>query len=597
MTTWYVHGLTGSDAASGLTSALAKKTLAAALAAAADGGTILCAESMREKGVATTLNGIVIKQEAGQSQAILRGDTLVTGSWTDTTDGAHTTPVAEVNGLTGVVVDYDLNIDSGGRHYGHLAPAASVAACKLTDNSWFHDTAADLLYVRIGANQSPTLIHTTVGYCDVLGKNLISFTGCVSPVIDGLYFWLNPRTTDTGDSYLFYFDNCTDPVAKNYRCQDGGKHNEDVNDCLGMPVLENGVTGGVGPGGTLTVFGSITALRPIYGRVRNVSYFGHYYLGLDGLEIATSAGSIMAYQHPSSGGPVTDVQYQGCTFTGITGFGKWQNIGYDVGVDVADGSRWTASAYPVQVIGGSTIGPNIEVHPFRSIAFVRHKFLGIQSRQGNASGGGIVLDGTGSGSASLLLECCVIVGDLTQGTNTDEGVLIWSNDGNSGHKIILNNCTVIDTSTQTPGALRYLYHLYGGTDLEARRCIFTHKTSHANNTLANYDDDVVTVVDVKDCLYENMTTYSIVATRDTFAEWLATMDSTARELATTPFLSWNTGVPDQAHSSFRFAATNTEHLPLMGVDGKLYCGKYGAFQSRGDMTKLNRARGTRLKRV
>lgn len=169
----------GNDANSGLTAALPKKTIMGTAGVMAAGfgtqagdtlyltGTFrpLCEVTATgdvdqawkiNDGAGHNLNGLTIKQWPGAPQAMVRLDVPVAITsfnvtatpgvfdydvpdgtcawWTDTGDANKQKTLTE--GIVDVVVDWDLSIDTNGRHFGHLRRSHTTTEASMADNSW-----------------------------------------------------------------------------------------------------------------------------------------------------------------------------------------------------------------------------------------------------------------------------------------------------------------------------------------------------------------------------------------------------------------------------------------------------------------------------
>ena len=221
MAEYYLKRSTGSDAGDG-SSGSPWKTWAKVIAAGAlvAGNRFWLAETSAESITITDVPNVELRQWAGQSQWGVDNRTAISGWTLD----SGTTYYATLSGSTlvwMVVIDWATAAKhASGDFQCGLTPAASIAACRSTTNSFYQDTAANRLYVNNGTG-SPS--GQTVEYC--VKADGIKVEGTASlvsgVVVDG------PKVVLAGDGATYYgikFLNATACKLKNHTCIQCGWH-------------------------------------------------------------------------------------------------------------------------------------------------------------------------------------------------------------------------------------------------------------------------------------------------------------------------------------------------------------------------------------
>ncbi|MCC6230588.1 MAG: hypothetical protein IT432_15355 [Phycisphaerales bacterium] len=220
-TDYYVQATTGSDANNGSAGA-PFRTMARLQTSMKSGDRAYLSGVFRESLYLEGLSNITVAQWAGRPQAILRGDREITGAWTggpgvwSTTIEPGTTPGA-------VVVDWDVNIDEHGRHYGFLRAASDFAGLLNQPNSFWFDDATDTLSINL-AGDDPA--QHRVGYSRVGIDGLTIFGapwGVTNVVVDGIHsiLWADPTP---GWGYGIKMLDCRNSVLRNHVTIDNGFH-------------------------------------------------------------------------------------------------------------------------------------------------------------------------------------------------------------------------------------------------------------------------------------------------------------------------------------------------------------------------------------
>lgn len=346
--TLYVDALNGNNGNAG-TALLPKKTIAGAVSAgfgSNHGDRLFLSGTFRENIKLDAKNNLFIGQWAGKPQAVLRGDTVVAaGSWTseggdiyrvDLSAGSALNQVDNFKeAVASVVVDWDKNIDTLGRHFGHLRRAQSAADCTASENTWWYDYngsqgwgTARRLKIHLAAGD--VLANLTVAWCraNVNGIEIGTPTYTTYPtwgayagtnvnglVIDGLhtYLWCDsgyrqnkPPSSGVGDDgsaygagnpvgtvsigYSIRGADCVDSEFRNIVSIDSGYHGPSyVGDACRFNVLRDIQIWGGAPntnaGNSSTVFYSGPGLGTsnIIGcRGYRVRAFKYTFLGRDG---------------------------------------------------------------------------------------------------------------------------------------------------------------------------------------------------------------------------------------------------------------------------------------------------------------------------
>lgn len=193
-------------------------SLADAVANAGNGDTVHLADIFRESASFSSLSGVTIQQWAGQTQAEVRGDTIVaSGSWSD--EGGDVFEATIAGTATSVVWNWDDNIDSDGRHFGHLRPGTFDS---LNVGEWAQSGATLQIRIDTGAGMEDPTAGGEYAFTDTTDFG-IEMSGCSACAVNGIEFKLWSDNTGA-QGYGLKFTSCTDCTTDACVTWDSGAH-------------------------------------------------------------------------------------------------------------------------------------------------------------------------------------------------------------------------------------------------------------------------------------------------------------------------------------------------------------------------------------
>ena len=514
--------------------------------------------------------GTVVQQWAGKPQAELRGDVIAPpDEWTRQDNGVFSTAIPSPP--SSVVWNWDTNVDSQGRHFGHLRGVASLAECRSAAATWFFDQGMATLYLHPPAGaQSPDIgdvyawVRTGCGF---------TLSQCEDLTIDGLQFrlWTDPSS---GNGYGIKFTSATNCTISNCLFEDCGYHSIGF---IGSICERNQIISCVARGlhGRSIHFVFYSGGTDIVG-CRATDCEAHLYNILDWqgdrLETQDTAGGY--FTHTGSPAMIADVEFRRCVAIGYEG-ATGNSFGVGMTTTLAAEGR-KAIEYPVRYVECDAVNcdyANVSGH----VAFIRCRFdLRKAAISGGNSSSCFVFNRSGT---QVAIESSEFITRL-DGTNVSRA--IWPK--NPGDVLYLLGVTFYD---EFPQAASRSFVRMGETGLVvAEQCVFAsaaemYLTNGAStNTPANFD--------FTNCWYFGIgpTWYSASPELNERSEWKALVDTSGwynidpnliappEDLAPAPGGAlWRVRVP-------------LEGVTRLGISGKAYDGRLGAHQFGWPIARL-----------
>jgi hypothetical protein len=453
MSTYYVNGVTGSDANNGLSRAAAFKNLSAFQAVAANGDTCYVAGRCY-KAVGTTQHlflssksNISILQDPEGDQCYLIGGTLVPDvNWTAGAGAFYEATIATGLTINGVSCEWINSQLADGRRYGWMHLEANAAAVNGggTQGQYFYTSGTGVLRVCSISEAVPT----NIVYHISAGGNGIRLDGCSNCVISGIKGGGFPTNSQ---GHLVRLNDCTACTVVNCEAWDCGGHafsDESRTTVSAGNTFVNCHSYGLHEGGTHHVsHGSGT-------NVADASYDGcrivmSRYLGGDGTTLAGlgNPGQVGIYSHTSGGGTITGLTVRNCTITDAETTGLGSNGNKIISVDnntTVPANGKTMSQYAVKVYDSTfTIKTRwYQNLTSESYAFERCRFNNTTgSAAGYGNGAGIF---HGLGGGKTLYRYCEFNLDMSHGDGSMHGVFYTQASADEFH---FYNCTYYDART------------------------------------------------------------------------------------------------------------------------------------------------------
>lgn len=616
----------GNDANSGLTSALPKKTFAAAVALFTAGDD--SRETLYWKGTTRTaqltLSGLTSKtvSEWPGSTGTIRGDTVIaTTGWSADGNGYAKNIGAGLT-LSSVVYDWDNCVNSDGRHYGHCLSdtLANVQGAADTKGRYNYNSVTGVLTVFVPGStiattsDNPASSGKTLAYCAAEGINagiylhectdceILGGTVCLFPTYtnqDGWGVWVNDSTNclvsgvrviDCGAHGIgSYGGTATAAGLQIVSCQIHGlrpdaTHAVFYQDDDSFGNMTGTVTGGTIRGGRwLSTNGSVLTHRP-YSSVTNTAMgantqilvYGHGRVGTPFAAGAVKINNVLLAADEQMGGTVevanTDTVAAGYAFSEAT--------------LQCDHCTFTGMGYVTWNTNGLA---------FRGCTWSQTRQL-----PENVGAKGAINFGWDGGSSNreMLWESCAFTFDLSDTAAGASSVRAFYVAVAGGTVLLrLVNCSIYDNSSQTAT------NFHGWFDNDGRNaklysavgCIFDFR--NATTTTALYFNDVGVSVanhECLDCRYKGISDaagrWSQVAAIDTSTEFIANVDTAGAVVTGTVYPSPTTSLGLTTASalwSSRRSTTTTEPSGT-SVNNQEYTGFFGAYQYPALATVRNR---------
>lgn len=597
MASYYVHGDTGSDSGSG-TSASPWQTIAKVFSTVtfASGDIVNLAGTIRG-GAARgggTLDAVTFRQWSGQTEYHLRGAVVVGGTWVQVpaTDAWTQTIAASLN-IRGVVVNYDTNTPkSWGQKIGHLRPQTSAAAAQSTARSFHYDSATGVLTVNCGGlDPNSQVIERCVG--NIIGASLGQCDGCQWQELRACLFM--DCTTGTGNALRMSGSNNTATLDWVYDC---GHHHVLVADgnCSGNVIrgvgdkIVAGVSNYDGTGtpatGIMLVFHTTSASQTgNFGQDLTV-YCSPCYDD-QGTAIQTGGVNNACYSHAGGGN----------TFDGVT----WQDIRVIYPDTVATAStpfaamnatRPTADAANeydgtgfgvlfdrCSCTGAPGMTLSVEATTTLGINFRRCSLLFTGSEAKSEAGLGVVRKIDDNNGITLRFEDCEFT--CTMGDTATGSFFRYR-----AARLLFLNCSIAETGSGTNE--RAIFLPFDNTSVVlCRQSVLGYVTSTAGlrRFFLNDSGFPASTKNFSGCSYVRIASYSSDALYNTWAEWVAAIDTAGREEATQPFTDASVDLRlNQAHALAAVRDLAITPHGDAGLNGYPWDGTIGAYQNGGIAT-------------
>lgn len=544
----------------------------------------------------TGLNNVQIRQAPNQPQAIFRGDTpLPTTGWSASGNGWSMTITTGLT-LDAVVYGWDEQIDSNGRHYGHLAPVslATVQAGTGAPGLYHYNSGTGVLTVYLGG-ANPNTGTKFVSYCVTTGKDAISFSNGYNITVDGIQFQLYPSTEN---GYGVSMADCQGSVISNCVGEDMGKHafgflNNTSHNFSNRIV--NCVAKGLSVGGTHFVHYVATGFGTTNAAVVDSTARRYRYLGLDttggvaNTRAGQSAMSQAAYLAHSDAGQagVSDVLLSGITVIDDEPAGAFAQASEQASISAGD--LWTWSKYPLRVDGGTwshrpdTSSGATWTSP---IAVRRLKYTQVGDPPQDVGSHAVIGMGYGATNTSTMLwESCAFQFTLSTVASNFRSTYAFGveTSGGTSGGIRLLNCTAVNNGATRGifGACFFSFRNNNSPIIKARGSIFAHQNQGSVQILC-IDDAGVSAAnhDFVDCVYYNIGNndwYSQNSAIDAKSEWLASVDTVGIVPASQPLADLPALTIGNTSPIYGLKRQTSAIVPSFDVDGYAYAGWYGAY--------------------
>ncbi len=573
---YYVHAVSGNDLNDG-SAAAPFHTLTRLQSAMQAGDRAFLAGTFRERLILAGLSNITVAQWAGQEQAVLRGDRVITSAWSGGPTVWSTT-LAPGQTAAAVVVDWDTSVDSFGRHYGFLRAATDFTTVSAIPNSFLFDGATRTLTVNLNGDD-PTAHQ--VAYCvgGTDGLTIYGGSGGVTNVtVDGIhsYLWAD-RTPGTG--YGFKMRDCRNSVLRNHVAIDNGYHGTGwVN--YSVPNTnnheENGVVWGANDDSCYVFYTSVGDVTGA--RWTDCVAYKYTILGRGGSPISPFDKCTGFHWHTSGAGPlVKDLEATGCRVYEFADGNTAPAFAGQNSATAGDTNNWLT--YPARLIGCAVIrGKGGLVYP-NATAFVRCSLDYSLAGSSATSSEAVFADNGGGGPGAFLFDACEVMVNL---------------DGNQPRAFFgvrdqirwtFINSSILDSGVNNL-AHRLIMWYAPQAGVVARGSIFAFRNRAGTRGL-NYNDNNAAWLglhDFKDCVYANVSdsSYSTVSngSYNDKAEWKALVDPEGLYLTQAPFAD-PTGATGLALDPGGPLAGVRKRLAIattLGINGVAYSGTYGAYQ-------------------
>lgn len=516
--------------------------------------------------------GTVVQQWPGKLRAELRGDVVVPpGEWARRGNGLFSTTIP--SSPSSVVWNWDTNVDSSGRHFGHLRGAASLQECQHAVSTWFYDQSSMTLYVHQPPGAQPP--DQGDAYAWVRTGSGFTINNGDGVTIDGLRLCLWSDSSP-GGGYGIRLNNGIGATISNCLFEDCGYHSAGF---VGNVCRDNRLINCIGRGlhGRSNHFVFYSLTEDIVG-CRAEKCEAHLYGVLDwqGRRLDPNDYCGGYYSHTGlSAARVRDLEYNRC-----------RAIGYDDSSGNAFGAgSYTGSAldgrnaysYPIRFVECAAENcdfVNVEGH----VAFIRCR---LDFRKAAISGGNssscFVFNRAGTQVAIESSEF------ITRLDGTSVSRVIWPK--NPGDTLYLMGVTFFD---EFPGSASRSFVRTGDTShVVAEQCVFTSSADMylTNGSSANTAENF----DFVNCWYHHIgpSHYSVCPDLNERSEWTSLVDPNGwydinPNLANPP--ADLAPEPDGALWRVRVPLDGVSRL---GITGAAYDGRLGAHQFGWPTAHLN----------
>lgn len=561
--------------------------------------------------------------------AVIRGDRLVTGTWTHIGDNVYTNDTAIPTGLTISAITYGWDthaVSAIGQHAWAMVLVASAAAVTTyatgtggAKGVCHYATGTGIITAYFGGDNPNTSGHA-VGYCTseatLAAIRMVTCTDCtvsniafaLFPVYSTQFGWGVRMEGSTGCAVM----GCTfDDMGLHAIGTIGGSGNSSNNTFSGCVIR------GLPPTGTPVVFNGLNAEGAITNAVVGGTIHLTRWLGIDGAYAHGQLGAVAAlaantqtgvYAHADSGNVVVSlIRVSGTTISNTEGVGNTKAVEGDNAVAVAVGSRKTFSAYPMQVTGCTITGFK-EQSICVNTAHVAYRQTVFSTTAAAATGFGAAgvlfrCDTSDSNNYLRLYENCTFVADLS-GSSTR--MFSGQASGGGTKRFSFINCSFYNTTATKDYQAWFDPATEAVVYFECVGCSFAHPNVAGSNAfLFIHFDSVASVAagTFLDNIYYNHGQYGFV-NNPTAANWVAGTDTSAtvaaNVLAAIQYASVSSLSLTTTAQLLR-RATSTTIPSSAGINGVRYSGNFGAWQyippgdSNGSVPRVRRCK--RVNRV
>lgn len=554
----------------------------------------------------------------------VRGDKIVASglAWTvDVSGGGLVTYKCSFtpespDGICGVYMDFEDTVFVGqdpdfGVTYngGAYAKAASLAACRAADQSWFY--SAGTLYVTTTGSIDLTLASPVhfVHVCDCENQNLIEFSTCTNVSVYGLAAALAP-TTMGSTGYGVCFTSCSGVLrvqgrAGGGRLRDLGAHGIGYINCASATVVwpTDIIIDGMRPNGTAVVWyatsGTYASNICVMDRV---VMHARPWLKANGTAAVAGTGvesPMLGFGHDEGVGTrVPKIVGRQCrmVYTDLA-VNQLEPVPFELHSTptVSSGNRFTPSAYPVETYDLVIVNGTTFHHSQTSAYHCRPRFRMTRLRYGYGYNGraavSLGLSGSLGVSRYVFLDSPEVIVNTDSAAAGDGMSVLAVTSGNALDRMIVMNGSFRNIGTQNATNLRNWIDYCGRGDdcFEIIGCVFEHTASDPNSVYAFAGQDHSPAVggtrSITDNVYKGVAAsrYSQDGTYGSFAAWSASVDTLAvNKNGTTLFPFAGASPPnlglDGTSSIWASRRQSSAHVPATGCNGVAYAGFYGAFQ-------------------
>ena len=595
MATYYVHGQTGSDANSGLTSALAKQSLSGLVGTIVTGDTVNFAERIYDNATFGSFSNVTFQQEVGQTQCVFDGSSPQAQSgWTAVTNGWY----KDIGTSLGIeYCIYGTATNSRGSFTRHLTSdsAANVAAATGATGKYNYNSVSGRLTVYLGGD-NPNSSGKTVAYIARNGQNTIYTTTGDSNTYKNLWFenWQN-----NGQSGCLYLENQTNLRIEGCRSWDSGYHSfialGQVTALANCTMVNCYSYGCVANGSHMTYYNTNAAGNTSALRFINCWVERHVYLNIDGTPCSGLSNSQTAYLcHADAGTPCRDVEAVGCYV-------------YDQDVANAPAIEWQSMPAPTSETTWSgyycrSQNCTLENQSRLQMSNPQAMRANILNFQQSGSSGLCRYNGFGCIAMNatlpkLLMEGCAIRFRSNDGANSPVNIEMLVN---ANARYYFYNCSIIDDGTNASSGMNMFYFTTGTTDtmqIHVKGCILGYATTTGGTQALVYAEGSTAAAFILDDnvygLFQNYGAAGTVAIANAAA--LAAKDTHSKILSTNPFNNYATNLRLLPGSSaYGYKRLTFSPTPSETLDGN-YAGFPGAYQ--GSQSARSPRSASRVKRT
>lgn len=524
MATYFLKRLTGSDAGDG-SQGSPWKTWAKVISAGAlvAGNRFYLAEASNEPITITDVSNVWLRQWAGYDRWGVDNRTAISG-WTLDTGTTYYATLSGATTIWMVVVDWDsASKHASGDYQCALKPQTSLANCRSTSNSFFHDTGANRLYVNNGTGSPAGQV---VEYAKAVDGIKVSGTAAL---VSGVSV-VGPRVVLAGDAASLYgikMQNTTACALRGHECVQCGWHatgftSYGVLDCTGN-VESDGVIWGSNYDSCCVAFAENGIVRHRWDRMTLYCWTIRDRAGAPTAVGAAASRKTHGFTaHNTTGNQVADVSIYDSRIV-FYDDGSSATQGYPVickNTDPAFASVDDPSAYPVRLYRTTIVNALGNVNYPTSQAYISCVIgLELAGKYGDVNGKW-GHDGTNNGLRAYHFRDCYLKLNLDNASATVAMFLVRNDT-----RFCFDGCTIYDAGVDTSTTREHRLFVYTSPSATAyvKRigCLIGFREPTASATgrrLAVGDGALAPITDYhrgNDNAYLNVGTYSSAAAFNT----------------------------------------------------------------------------------